>query len=112
MRITELPTLALPLDCGRDRLFEGCQQAKAMIAACCAADAHSTAAITDRMEPRYWTTSVTSFDTPLVPHVFVARRRTKYVPLPTLLKLADVAELPRLAFARFARPGADPASMM
>jgi hypothetical protein len=58
----------------------------AMIAACSAAGASGTAAIIDRTaslscgDPErapYWTTSVISFDTPLVPHVFVARRRTK-----------------------------------
>jgi len=58
-----------------------------MIAVCSTAGVSTTAAIIYRTASvslwrplkgsPYWTTSVISFDTPLVPHVFVARRRTK-----------------------------------
>src|SRR5437773_1054466 len=41
-------------------------------------------------QPRV-TTIVTSSDGPLVPHAFCARRRTKYVPLPTLFAVLTSA---------------------
>src|SRR5438552_4670087 len=59
---------------------------------------------------RYGTTTVISFDGPLVPHAFLARIRTKYLPAPTPVALSDVALPPRSLLTRFVEPGADPAS--
>ena len=54
----------------------------------------------------------TSFDAPLLaPQAFFARTRTKYVPDPTPVAVYDVAGLCVSKFARFAAPGADPASI-
>ena len=55
------------------------------------------------------TTTVTSLETPLVPHEFLARSRTKNVPLPAVAVYV-VAVLARSRLARFDEPGDEPAS--
>jgi hypothetical protein len=57
------------------------------------------------------TVMTTSFEVcVLVPAPFLARRRTKYVPLGTFATLIDAAGLLVSKTAMFALPGADPAS--